>query len=244
MITVTGKSSPTGTHYWRAWKAGSAWNTADQDYTASVGSQDPAELAIAATSNGAGVYTGSVPDDADFAELVKQVGGSPSLSADSVVWIWEPSGGDAPTAEETADAVWTRHGRTLDGDQRLVHETQQFEQRTIVRGNSYGSGARSLSFTRDAAAVWPTDLSDGWTWAFTAKKHSTNKNTDAPATFTGTVAVAVATGDDQQLDVTVLSSDISAALGDYNLAIRGTKTGAKNWDAVLGTLRVLDSAAA
>ena len=145
--------------------------------------------------------------------------------------------------QDIIDGVWTRHGRTLDGGVRVVEETQQFEQRTIVRGNSYASDARSLSFTRDTAATWPTDLNDGWTWAFTAAKHSTNKNTDAPASFTGTMAVIAATGDDQQMDATILPADIADALGDYNFAIRGTKTG-KVWDAVLGTLRVLDSAAA
>lgn len=242
-MTITGKSSLSGTHYWRAWKSGKIYNgSAFVDFN----TPDYAAYAIAATSAGLGNFTGTVDADTDFAELVKQSASSPA-AGDSVAWILEvgsAGGTGAPTAEQNANAVWTRHGRTLDGGVRVVNETQQFEQRTIVRGNSYGSDARSLTFTRDPLAVWPADLSDGWTWTFTAKKHSTNKKTSSPESFTGTVSVTVATGDDQQMEVTLLSADITAAVGDYNIAIRGAKTGAKNWDAVLGTMRVLDSAAA
>ena len=100
-MTVTGKSSSSGTHYWRAWKSGQIWNgSAYEDYLlANYASYD-----ITATSEGLGIFTGSVPDDTDFAELVYQSGGSPA-AGDDVEWIFE-----AGTAAAGTDNVQFKHG--------------------------------------------------------------------------------------------------------------------------------------
>lgn len=77
MMTITGKSAVAGTHYWLVRKAGQIYqSTAYVDYAAI----DHATYAIAATDCGFGVFTGSVPDDADTAELISQAGGTPATS--------------------------------------------------------------------------------------------------------------------------------------------------------------------
>lgn len=95
-MLVTGKAPSSGTFYWRAWKAGQIWNgSAFEDYA----SGHYSSYALTATSKGLNNYTGTVDDGTDFAELVKQTGGSPA-SSDSVVWTL----GDAILSEAASGA--------------------------------------------------------------------------------------------------------------------------------------------
>jgi hypothetical protein len=58
----------------------------------------------------------------------------------------------------------------------------------MVRGDTYGDGARAFDVIRQAGAEWPTDLSDGWTWTFTARRDIRN-NAAGSDSFTGTVSI-------------------------------------------------------
>lgn len=101
-MTIAGKSSFSGTHYWRAWKAGQIYDgAAYEDYS----SGSYADYDIAATDEGLGWFSGTVPNDAESWELVYQSGGSPSAS-DAVVWVGE-SVNVVKVAGQTASATET-----------------------------------------------------------------------------------------------------------------------------------------
>lgn len=158
------------------------------------------------------------------------------------LWI-EPRPGmdvaaDGSISGMSAADVWTYASRTLTANSPQVIETQQFEERTLVQGNSYSATARDFTFTKASDAAWPTTLSE-WTWTFTAEAVSGN---DADTqSFTGTVDVLVDTGASQQFRVTILKTATTTALGRYNFVIHGEKSG-EDWDAVIGTLLVRASA--
>lgn len=137
-----------------------------------------------------------------------------------------------------AAAVWTNASRTLTANAPEVIETQQFEERTLVQGNSYSATARDFTFTKATDAAWPTTLSE-WTWSLTAEAIAGN---DADTqSFTGSVSVLVDTGASQQFRVTILKTATATALGRYEFVIHGEKAG-EDWDAVIGTLLVRASA--
>jgi hypothetical protein len=117
------------------------------------------------------------------------------------------------------DAVWSNATRTLTSGPTIVSDDLEYEEWTIVKGNSYSSGNQPKIFTM--AEHGPTDLSE-YTWAFTADIHADNENT-GDSSFSGTVTVTTATGASRavRVDLAATATD-SLALGRYTGAIRGT----------------------
>lgn len=122
----------------------------------------------------------------------------------------------------------------LQTDPPIVGGALQFQNRKIVRGDTYGAGGRDLSVTRHRAAEWPTDLS-GWTWTFTSSLAP--ENTNSGDALTGTVSVSVATGEARSLTV-ALNSTSTTAVGQHVYRVSGTKSG-NRWTVELGQITVI-----
>ena len=227
-MTITGKSSFSGTHYWRAWKVGQIYNgSAYEDYS----SGSYASYDIAGTDEGLGWFSGTIPDDCDKAELVYQSGGSPA-SGDLVAWVSESNLVIGTNNDKT--------GYSLVSIQTLNVSGQQQSNFRITRGNSYSATSRVLSFVKLANVDWPTDISSGWTWTLWSERHGSNGNSGAD-TITGTVSVVVATGDSRELALAITSTNTTAlAEGLYKFALRGTNGSSEVWDVVKGIVTVED----
>jgi hypothetical protein len=118
-----------------------------------------------------------------------------------------------------ASDFWTYTTRTLTSGPTIVSDDLEYEEWTIVKGNSYSSGNQPKIFTM--AEHGPTDLSE-YTWAFTADIHADNENS-GDSSFSGTVTVTTATGASRAVRVDLSASATSSlALGRYTGAIRGT----------------------
>jgi hypothetical protein len=136
-----------------------------------------------------------------------------------------------------SSAVWSNASRTLTAGTAIVVPAQQFADRRIVRGDSYGSGSREFASTRQAGAEWPADLST-WSWSFTARKSAANEATGS-SSVTGTVTVTTATGDSRALAIALPAATTAAlAVGAYEYDVTGT-SGSESWTVELGTLTVL-----
>jgi hypothetical protein len=117
------------------------------------------------------------------------------------------------------EEVWASTTRTLTSGPTIVSDDLEYEEWTIVKGNSYSATNQPKIFTM--AEHGPTDLSD-YTWAFTADIHADNENS-GDASFSGTVTVTTATGASRAVRVDLSASATnSLALGRYTGAIRGT----------------------
>jgi hypothetical protein len=116
---------------------------------------------------------------------------------------------------------------------------QQYRARKIIRGDSYGPGARPFGVSRHRSASWPLDLS-AWSWAITFAKDP--KNDADGGTLAGSVGVTVATGESRSLEITITSDTSAAAVGRHVYAIRGTRDGL-HWSPELGVVDVQGSPA-
>jgi hypothetical protein len=147
----------------------------------------------------------------------------------------------ASLSSQAKSDVWSNPQRTLTDNQVYTAPVMQFRSRTLVRGDSYGDGGRSFAVSREAGAEWPDDLSDGWTWTFTARRDIRN-NAAGSDSFTGTATVTTATGDGRALSVALSAAvTAAAAVGLYRYDVEGTKDGV-HWTVELGTLNVVQDA--
>lgn len=146
------------------------------------------------------------------------------------------SGGGADAAD-----IWSYGQRSLTASSVTVQPAQQFAEREIVKGNSYGTGGRSFLVTIQDGAEWPTTPS-AWTWTLTADKHPDNLASGS-ASFTGS-GTGSGTGTSRAVDVTLSAATTgAAAVGLYAHSLRGT-SGSDVWTIELGLLNVRDDAAA
>lgn len=211
-----------------------ASDTVDGDVTENIPLKSGETLALRVLSSNAGdtavAWTINVYDAVYHVQAVPRV-----TLVDTTTTLTEDIAAQID-ATAVADAVYNRFAAAAP----VVSDSQQYAQRSIVKGNSYSSADRDFIITLANGAEWPTDLSS-YSWTYTADIHADNNNTGGSgyASVTGSATVVTATGDTRSIRITLPSTTTGImAIGFYTHSLRGTASGGRAWTVELGTLEV------
>ena len=206
---------------------GAVWSTAGTPAFEAYNASNIANYGIAGAEIGStGIYQVTDPAEGTFGDwLFVAAAGSSLAVSDLVSNIYYTGESDSKDVTATgsgasAEEVWSYSSRKLTSGPAIVNDNIEYEAWTIVKGNSYSETNQPKEFT--LAATGPDDLSH-YTWTFAADRDENNEDESGDATFTGTVVVVDASGDDRRVRVDLATTVTdSLSLGAYTGVLRGT----------------------
>ncbi len=205
---------------------------AAREETAQTPTGDPGSVSIP-TDAASGLYYA-----VSYADEAAMLADDPNYSwgTDSGLW-WDGTllGGLSGTLIASIVQAVTSNGN------QIATDRHQYNARTVIRGDSYGSTSREFVVVIQSGSNWPEDLTS-YTLSFASSLNRDNDN-DGSA-LTGSVTLETATGSSRAVRVTLTSTVTSAAApGEHNYAVRASLTGGIDWTLELGTITVKDSPA-